>query len=65
MKIIETEFTKELSSLLAKHKKTFDADKNGIYIVDDPNKTIIYTTESETASEDSRPKMIFGIQTLA
>jgi hypothetical protein len=57
MKIIETEFTKELSLLLQKHNKSFESDKGGIYIVDH-DCSLVATTESETASEDLRQKLI-------
>ena len=58
MKYIETDFTKELSVLLKKHKKTFSSDKSGIYILDDEYPPSVITTESETASEDSRSLML-------
>ena len=61
MKIEQTEFTKELSNLLSKYKKTFESNKSGIYIVDDEIGTTIVVGEPETASEDGRDKMLFVI----
>ena len=59
MRYLETEFSKELSELLMKHKKTFTSDKSGMYAIDDEVGTKVIMGESETASEDSRPKMLF------
>ena len=59
MKYIETEFSKELTKLLIKYKKTFDADKAGIYVIDSETVRMVLIGESETASEDSRSKMFF------
>ena len=59
MKLIETDFTKELSALLVKHKKVLTSDKSGIYIVDWECGVAVMTTESEVASEDSRNFLVF------
>jgi hypothetical protein len=59
MKYLETEFSRELSELLMKHKKTLTADKSGMYAIDDETGTKVIMGESETASEDDRPKMFF------
>jgi len=61
MKYIETEFSKELSQLLIRHKKILIADKAGIYAIDTDTETYILLTESEVASEDSRQKIILLI----
>ena len=53
-----TEFSMELSKLLVKYKKYFESDKGGIYVVDNPNINGVMITESESATEDSRSKLI-------
>jgi hypothetical protein len=59
MKTVQTEFSKELSILLQKYKKTFASDKNGIFLTDDEIGTVILIGQPETASEDSRDKLFF------
>jgi hypothetical protein len=61
MKYIETPFSKELSDLLLKHKKTLTSDKGGIYAVDTTHAIKILLSEAEVASEDTRPQMLFLI----
>ena len=60
MEYIKTEFSRELSELLKKHKKTFDSDKAGIYAVDDEIGTEIFIGRSTSATEDVRDKMLFA-----
>jgi hypothetical protein len=66
MKIIRTDFSKELSNLLLRHKKTIQVDKNGIFIVDDEIGTSVLIGKPETTSEDYRDKLLFvsGKQSL-
>ena len=59
MKIIQTEFSKELSQLLRKYSKTFETDKGDIYVVDDKIGTDILIAKATTASEDLRDKIMF------
>ena len=59
MEIIQTDFSKELSQLLRKYSKTLEADKGGIYIVDDKIGTNILIAKATTASEDLRDKIMF------
>jgi len=63
-KFIENDFSKELSKLLTKHKKTIESDKSGIYIVDNANDIKILLSEPTTSSEDYRTGLyfIFGIK---
>ena len=58
MKFIQNDFTKELSELFVKHNKAIESDKGGIYIIDVSNGDQFMLSESETASEDYRPKLI-------
>jgi hypothetical protein len=58
MKIVQTDFSKELSNLLIKHKKTIQADKGGVYFVDDENLSDVLIIKATLASEDIRDKMI-------
>ena len=62
MKYIQTDFSKELSSLLLKHKKIIESDKSGMYVVDTKYETDIIIAEAETASEDYRNKLMFIIK---
>ena len=58
MKLIETDFTRELTELCNIHGKRFVSDKEGIYIIDHDGYICFMTTESEVASEKSTPKLI-------
>ncbi len=58
-KFIETDFTKELSKLLNKHKKTIESDKSGIYIVDSEAGGSVIISRQTLGSEDSRDKIYF------
>lgn len=62
MGYIHTEFSKELSDLLIKHKKKFTSDKSGIYVVDEPSIAGVIIYIAETASEDIRDKLITVIK---
>ncbi len=59
MEYVKTEFSRELSDLLKKHKKTFDSDKTGIYAIDDEIGTDIIIGRGTDGAEDSRDKIIF------
>jgi hypothetical protein len=59
MKIIQTDFSKELSQLLRKYNKVFESDKGGIYIVDDKIGTNILIVKATTTLEDLLDKIIF------
>ena len=59
MEIIQTDFSIELSQLLRKYSKTFEADKGGIYIVDDKIGTNILIVKATTPLEDLRDKVMF------
>lgn len=62
MRYKSTEFSRELSDLLIKYKKSFESDKGGIYVVDNLNINGVMITEPELASEDFRSKLITLIQ---
>jgi len=59
MELIRNDFSKELSKLLKKYNKKFEADKGGIYIVDDLNGTDILLSKPTVASEDVRDRLMF------
>lgn len=54
---INNDFTKELSKLLTKYKKTIESDKSGIYIVDSPEMVNIIISKPTCGTEDSRDKL--------
>ena len=60
MKLIEDDFSKELTSLLNKHKKTIESDKSGIYIVERFDNVKILLGKPTTGSEDWRTKIYFA-----
>ena len=57
MNFIETDFSKELSILLNKHKITLESDKLGIYLVQGLNDIQILLSEAEFGSEDPKTRM--------
>lgn len=61
MEIIQNDFSKELSELLKKHKKTLTADKTGIHVVDCDNIEAVVIQKSNVASEDYRDTLMFVV----
>lgn len=59
MKITSTEFSREFSLLLKKHKKTLTHDKSGIYLIDCENIEEVLVKKATVASEDSRNELLF------
>lgn len=59
MEYVKTSFSRELSTLLKKHKRVFTSDNGGIYIVLAPDLVTILIGKSTDASEDSREKLLF------
>ena len=51
MKLIQDDFSEELSTLLKKHNKTIESDKNGIYIVDGSHKTLFISTPTNRVKQ--------------
>ena len=61
MKIIQNDFSKELSKLLKKYKKTITTDKSGIHIVDCDNIEGVIIQKATVASEDYRDTLMFVV----
>jgi hypothetical protein len=61
MEIIQNDFSKELSELLKKHKKTITADKSGLHVVDCDNIEAVIIQKATVASEDYRDTLIFVV----
>jgi len=59
MEYIKTDFSRELSTLLKKHRKTFTSDNKGIYVINDPAFVTILIGRATTATDDSRDQMMF------
>jgi hypothetical protein len=59
MEIIQTDFSRDLTELLKKNKKTITADKQGIHIVDCGNIEAVLIQKATVASEDYRDTLIF------
>ncbi len=58
MEYINTDFSKELSSLFIKHKKRIESDKHGIHILDDETGSSFLIAKATTSSEDYRDTLI-------
>ena len=61
MEIIQNDFSKELSKLLKKYKKTITADKSGIHIIDCDNIETVVIQKATVASEDYRDTLMFMV----
>ena len=60
MEIIQNDFSKELSELLKKYKKTIIAD-TGIHIIDCDNIEAVVIQKATVASEDCRDTLMFVV----
>jgi len=59
MEIIQNDFSKELSELLRKYKKTMTSDKSGIHIIDCDNIEAVVIKKATVGSEDYRETLWF------
>lgn len=58
MEYLQTEFSKELSALFIKHKKRIEADKHGIYIINDETGCSFLIAKATTGSENYRDALM-------
>jgi len=59
MRVIQNEFSKDLTIVLNRHKKAFTINKEGVFLVDTKDEQELFIGEAETATETG-DRLIFA-----